>query len=272
MYRPSGIPVASIASVISAIRFTPAAASATRTTCGSRCRPSLITSSSNRSSLIAAPTGPGSRWWNGRIPLNRCVATRRPGVGPGDHLLVRRVGVPERRDSAGVDHLADRLQPVLQLRRDRHHLDRVAQHLRHVVLQRRPQQRRLVRTASRLGQERAFQVDAGDHAVLDQLRETGRLRDQVVERRRDQAGERGRRTVLGVEGRDLARLLRIGGRVRRPAATVGVDVDEARHHRHVAEVLRPLAVGRHPVRRGGRTRGCPRRPPGSRRSPERRPA
>ena len=54
-----------------------AAANTVRSTAGCRCTPSAISSTSTGESS-SAPTGPGSRWWSGRIALKRCVPRRAP--------------------------------------------------------------------------------------------------------------------------------------------------------------------------------------------------
>ena len=44
--------------------------------------PSQISPTTTSSSASAEPTGPGSRWENGRIALNRCVTYRAPAERP----------------------------------------------------------------------------------------------------------------------------------------------------------------------------------------------
>ena len=76
-YRPGGSPSGATASETSANRPSPFAANASRSAASATCTPSAIIVTAQRASS-SAPAAPGSRWWNGRIALNRCV----PSVAP----------------------------------------------------------------------------------------------------------------------------------------------------------------------------------------------
>ena len=73
---------------------------ARRSAAGCTCTRSAISDGVSRSSSSAAPATPGSRWWNGAMPLNRCVTSVAPGVGRGARLVVGRGAVTDRDDDA----------------------------------------------------------------------------------------------------------------------------------------------------------------------------
>jgi hypothetical protein len=81
LYEPSPTPAAAIASDTSA--SLPRAAWHARSTASSATwAPSAMSWTTTSRRARAAPTTPGSRWWNGRIALKRCVTVRAPGRTP----------------------------------------------------------------------------------------------------------------------------------------------------------------------------------------------
>ena len=97
-------------------------------------------------------------------------------------------------------------------------------------------QRRLVRAAPLGGQPGAFEMDPGDQTGTDVVGQFRYLAQQLVGRRGDQRGDQRGGAVPAVEvdgGGGLG--ARRGGEVR-PSPAVHMGVDEARHHRHRAEV------------------------------------
>ena len=94
------------------------------------------------------------------------------------------------------------------------------------------------------GQERAFQVQAGDDTLDGQSGQQVGPGGQLRQWRGDQAGQHGRGAVVGVKGRGLPGLISGSLGERRSAAAVDVQVDEPREHPLPAQVDSWLVRGR----------------------------
>jgi hypothetical protein len=102
---------------------------------------------------------------------------------------------------------------------------------------------RVLGAAAGRGKERAFQVQAGDDAVVGQFGQHGGAGLQFGERRGDQAGQHGRGAVAPVELRGLPGVVCRTFGERRAAAAVHVDVDKPGEHPLPAQVDGRLPPG-----------------------------
>ncbi len=147
-----------------------------------------------------------------------------------DGLLVRGVGVADRRDHAVLGQKAYRVQAAGQLRGQREHLrlapGRVEQcaDLRGVRV---AQEVLGVGALAAGGDERALEVDAGDLALLGEFAQQARAPGEEVHVTGDGGGEQGGRAVLAVRVDALEDVVDRPGGEGGSASAVVVEVDEA---------------------------------------------
>ena len=100
-YRPGGRPSGATASETSAKRPSPLAANASRRAASAACTPSAIIVTAQAPSS-SAPAAPGSRWWNGRMALKRCVPNVAPAASARVHARLVGIRVTDRDAHAGT--------------------------------------------------------------------------------------------------------------------------------------------------------------------------
>ena len=220
-----------------------------RSTAGCRCTPSAISSTSTGESS-RAPTGPGSRWWSGRIALKRCVPRRAPASRAArDSSYVASVW-PIAATTPASASWPHGLDPAGQLGREGDHAYGAVPRREEGLDRGRVrvgERARLVGAGALRAQPGALEVDAGEPTVLHQQ---GELADGVGHPLRgvgDQAGRHRRRPVGEVGVGDDRRRVRRTEVERRTPAAVHVEVDEPRDDGRPTEVdvglarRRPLA-------------------------------
>ena len=175
----------------------------------------------------------------GRHGVEEMGADAGARVDRGPHDVVRRVGVADRDDHAGVGETAYGVEAAGQLGGDRDHADGPLARGEQRVGARsvgRGEQVATVGTRPSGAQPRPLEVDPGEPAGPGEQGELPRRPARPVGRVRHQAGRHGRRPA-GEVGRDHGlRGLGGAGVERRPAAAVHVEVDEAGHDRRRTQV------------------------------------
>lgn len=207
--------------------------------------PSLISSTVIRSSSRRAAIGPGVRCPSA---ADRVEQVRRHGRARVDgllRLLVRRVGVPDRRDHPVLGQQAYGGDAARQFGGERHHLGPAARRVDQLADLRRirvAQQLLGVRALAARRDEGAFEVDARDVALLGQLGQQPGALGEAVHVAGDGGGDDRRGAVQPVRVDALEDFLDGPGGEGGAAAAVVVEVDEA-GDQPVAPYVDGLRVG-----------------------------
>ena len=165
-------------------------------------------------------------------PVEQVGADAGAGGDRGAGLLVRGVGVADRRDHPLRGEQLDRLQRAVALRGEGDHPDRAPaqlDQLGQLVGRRVAQVLRVLRAAAGGRQVRPLEVDARQHALVDQRGERLGGRAHQRKGRADQAGQQRGGAVREVEVGRRAGLVGVAGGEGVPATAVRVHVDEAGH-------------------------------------------
>ena len=171
--------------------------------------------------------------------VEQVCAHRRTGRDRRPRLLIGRVGVAHGGYRARIDDPPDRRQGAVAFRREGDHANGASARIENAVDLggvRVTHQGRLVRAAPLGGNPGTFQMDSGDQAAANVVGQFADLAQQFGRIGGDEGGDERGGAVPAVEGHGGGCFgVERGGEVR-PSSAVHMCVDEARHHRHRAEI------------------------------------
>ena len=170
----------------------------------------------------------------------------RARVDRGDGGLVVSIAMSDGRQRASTHDLADSGKCTIKFGGNRHHDDATTaagQQLVDLCWLRIAELPNVVRSTARLADPRPLQMNADEHALVDQRRQHRDLFEQRWMTTGDQARHDRRRPVLRVQIRGSASVVGVGGDEGIATPAVTVLIDESGDQRSAVEVNVNLLVG-----------------------------